>query len=259
MSEASTSAESKAKRADKARRLPWYVWDILVLGPLFGFLLFYLASGAFSYSYGTRNDGQSAFGMIWWFVLLTPLVFICLVAATVRVLAFWPRHIGSRTRLRMMQIGAAAGLVACVGLPFAGIMPLGYQTYTWGFRQYAQANIDVPAVQRWLAALEPGTCTGGPMERREWRNASLDWPKSIVRCDPDRITLSLDEEGAPLVRLTWIGFDSWWGVVVGRADMEIPETQPRKKEILPSGHEFYNEGEYRLPLAPGAYVWHNIR
>jgi len=170
----------------------------------------------------------------------------------VRVLAFWPRHIGSRTRLRMMQIGAAAGLVACVGLPFAGIMPLGYQTYTWGFRQYAQANIDVPAVQRWLAALEPGTCTGGPMERREWRNASLDWPKSIVRCDPDRITLSLDEEGAPLVRLTWIGFDSWWGVVVGRADMEIPETQP------PTRGRLYEQGEYRLPVAPGAYVWHNI-
>lgn len=61
-----------------------------------------------------------------------------------------------------------------------------------------------------------------------------------------------------MVRTGCIAFDAMWGVAVGHPEMAVPATQPREKEILPNGQVLYHSGEYRLPLAPGAYVWHNI-
>jgi hypothetical protein len=41
--------------------------------------------------------------------------------------------------------------------------------------------------------------------------------------------------------------------------MEIPKTQPVQRREYGHGDNkqvLYDHGEYRLPLAPGAYVWH---
>ena len=70
--------------------------------------------------------------------------------------------------------------------------------------------------------------------------------------------LVLGEAGRPTIRLGWGGSLAYWGFVVGDETMTVPETQPRTKEEFPSG-PVYSPGEYRLPIAPGAYVWHQIR
>lgn len=48
------------------------------------------------------------------------------------------------------------------------------------------------------------------------------------------------------------------GFVVGSEKMRIPETQPVTRREYPGGG-VYEPGEYRLPFAPGAYVWCEIR
>ena len=40
--------------------------------------------------------------------------------------------------------------------------------------------------------------------------------------------------------------------------MPIPETLPRRMHDH-YGQVLWDEGEYRLPLVPGAYVWHVIQ
>lgn len=40
--------------------------------------------------------------------------------------------------------------------------------------------------------------------------------------------------------------------------MPIPESIPPRKAEL-GGRVFWEEGERRLPLAPGAYVWHELQ
>lgn len=235
----------------KVGRVPWYVWDVIVLGLLFLLLAFYNGHSVVSYICGLRNDGLLLFRSIGWFVLLMPLTFICLVVAAVCILVRWPKRIVSRKRLRRLQVGVIVLFVAYMVLPFTGIVPPGYKAFTWGLREYARANVDVPAAQRWLGGLDPNLCTAIWMDRHQWQGAAIDWVNAIVGLDPDRIILSLDGEGFPTVRLEWIGFDSFWGLVIGHANMEIPKTLPAIRGQFPK------QGEYRLPFAPGSYVWHN--
>lgn len=251
MSDQSDSQRLPQRGGGKLGWVPWYVWDIIVLGSLFLCLTFYNAHSVFSYVIGLSNDGLLLFRSIGWFVLLMPLTFVCLVAAAVCIFVRWPRRVGCCKRLRRLQVGVTVALVVYLALPFTGILPPGYQTYTWGFRKYARTNVDVPAVQRWLGGLDPNLCTGVWMDRREWQDADIDWPDSVARLDPDRIILSLDGEDFPTLRLEWFGFDSFWGLVIGHANMEIPKTLPAVRGQFPQ------QGEYRLPFARGAYVWHN--
>jgi hypothetical protein len=61
------------------------------------------------------------------------------------------------------------------------------------------------------------------------------------------VNLDLDENSNPKVRLTWGGPFAHWGVEIGMQNMKIPPSN------------FSQWGEYRLPLEPGVYVWHEIQ
>ena len=120
-----------------------------------------------------------------------------------------------------------------------------------------QARVDVPAVQQWLSTIAPNSLDRqdvGAERDNEWEPHPI-----IVRLNPRGYGVSLDDAGRPMLEMQWgSGVLGTWGVTIGHANMAIPETQPRTKEILSNGQVFYNDGQYRLPLAPGAYVWHNI-
>lgn len=253
---ATTKARDDTDRVDSGSW--WYLWDV----PLLGFLLLFGACentfSMISYIGGLRNDGSLAFGAVLWSVLLFPLAAICLLLALVRILAFWPKHIRDRKRLRKLQVGVIIGLIVYLGLPFTGIIPPGYKTHTWGFRKHVRANVDVHAIQKWLATVDPNACTGGGVWTTDWQEQRSDWAQAVRRMNPESVTLALDGEGRPTIRIGWSGFDALWGLTVGHEDMTIPETQPTTEEILPNGQVFCNYGQYRLPLAPGAYVWHDL-
>jgi len=83
------------------------------------------------------------------------------------------------------------------------------------------------------------------------RKARLDWNRwdMVFFVLPIILIIlgHLDKNGKPKVRLTWGGPPGHWGVEIGMEDMEIPPS------------DFSQWGEYRLPLEPGVYVWHELQ
>lgn len=248
----------------------WYAWDVILLGLLFAYGTFGNSFPLFSYIGGLRNDGTLLFRIVVWFIIFLPLPGICFLALIARVTVHWPRHIAGRKQLLVLQIVALIGPLAYLGLPFTWIGPPGYMTYTRGFRRYVQTNVDVPALRAWLGTVDPNIYGGVPIVVKVDEDGNVKpmsvntgeavkLPGVVLRLRPHYVRVLVEEGRRPAVRLTWgSGWLGTWGLTVGHEEMEIPETQLRTKEILPGGRVIFNDGEYRLPLAPGAYVWHNI-
>lgn len=194
--------------------------------------------------------------VVWFFALL------------VRMLTAWLTHIRSWRRLVLLCTLTLIALAAWVGAPFSDLWPPGYVTFCHGFKRYVQANADLGAIRGWLNTLDPNTCTGedidlynGSVGKVRWPN-TMAWPSALTRFDPHYVQLMKADAGRPKIRLTWGGALGHWGVEIGPEDMPIPETVERtREEYGPPDHRqvFYTPDEYRLPLAPGAYVWYEIQ
>jgi hypothetical protein len=76
---------------------------------------------------------------------------------------------------------------------------------------------------------------------------SLDWPKTMRSLYAKDVYIRPYGNNEATIRLGWGGTFAKWGIVVGPNDMNIPEP------------DMQHGGEYRLYLAPGAYVWHDVR
>ena len=236
----------------------WYLWDLPSLGLLLLFGAFNASFPLIFYLGGLHNDGSLALGAVLWFVLLLPPAGICLVLALIRIGVFWPRHIRDRKTLRRLQVGVIIALLVILGLPFTRLLPPGYKTYTWGFRKYVRDNVDVAEIQHWLETVDPNACNKATGNVTDWRGQRDDWPEPVMRMNPQFVTLAPDESGRLAIRIAWSGFDAGWGLTVGHETMEIPETQPTIKEPQRGGHISHDYGQYRLPIPPGAYVWHDL-
>lgn len=266
MNEGNAGTEAHDDTGQVVQRSWWFLWDVPVLGYLLLFGAVELGFSVVSYIGGQRNEGGLAFMAVVLLVLQLPLAGICLLLALIRILAFWPRHVRNRKKLRRLQVGAILALLVCLGLPFTGLLPPGYKTYTWGFRRYVRAHADIPAMRTWLSALDPNTCEGLFIEigADESGGSSpelteADLPASVLDLRPRFVELFLDEGRRPAVRLLWgSGMLGTWGLTVGHEAMEVPPTQPTTKDIMPNGQVFYDYGQYRLPLSPGVYVWHDL-
>ncbi len=257
-------------QCDDSRKRPWYVLDVILLGSLFVLGAFGHASAVFFYFGGLRNDMMLPFYVAMIRLLLVLPTAACLLAILICVVWRWPRHIDHRVKLLVLLIVTIAVSVVWAGYLFLRLGPPGYMAYTWGLRTYARKHVDVAGVRVWRSSLDPNACEGvliririddngnpKPVLRSTGEDAEL--PECILCLEPRYIRLSLDAQQRPIVRLTWgSGFLGTWGVSVGHEQMEVPKTQPRTKEVLFNGQVFLNAGEYRLPLAPGAYVWHAL-
>ncbi len=246
----------------------WYVLDLVLFG---GFAAAYAGFWGInlltSFLDGLSNGGYwlcgffvfSGFG-----ILL--VVWFC--ALLVRMLTGWLVHVRSRRRLVLLCALTLVALAAWVGAPFADLWPPGYAAFTHGFRRHMQTNGDLGAIRDWLTTLDPSTCTRKDINlytgndlKSHWPN-TMAWPEAITRFDPHYVQLAKTETGRPKVRLTWGGALGHWGVEIGPEDMPIPETlETTREEYGPPDRRqvFYTPGEYRLPLAPGAYVWYEIQ
>lgn len=231
----------------------WYVPDIFLVGLLF----VYARMGPLaSYLGGLRNDEAYGFTLAIYWVLLLPAALICLAVIVLRLGITWPKHKHGPKRFRMGPLFAVVGLGICLALFFLSIGPPGYQTFTGGFRKYVQANADIPAIRAWLSTLDPNICTGQQVWIGESnRKQETDWPEPVTSLHLHYVLLRLDRDKYPVVRLGWAALDAFWGVEIGPEDMEIPETLPRQK-VQVGGSTMYEHGEYRLPVSPGVYVWH---
>ncbi|OHB65002.1 MAG: hypothetical protein A2Y77_07100 [Planctomycetes bacterium RBG_13_62_9] len=191
--------------------------------------------------------------------MLLPLAAVVLLILIFRLGVSWPKHIRDRSRLWRLRGLVIAGLGAYAGLFFMPIFS-SQDAFTLGLKKYAQANVDIPAIQAWLRTVDPKDCWGDRLDIRidalsEAEQAT--WPEAIKSLKPPCIVnLYLDADRRPVVRLEWGGFDEAYGIVVGSIDWEIPETRLGREET--TNESTFHKPDYTRPLAPGAYVWYDV-
>ncbi len=249
---AATKAGDDTNRVAKGS--PWYTWDIILLGVLFAYGTFGNSFPLLSYWGGLHNDKALAFKAVMWVALLIPVAGICLLAALIRIVIYWPRHIAKRGKLLVLQIVAILGALAYVGLPFTPIGPPGYKTYMWGLRQYARTQVDVTAIRGWLETLDPNECDGAESDVRrdaEGGPAAVPsvpgLPPCILTLEPRYVSLSLAEGHGLVAHLTWgSGLLGTWGLTVAPETVGVP---PSNRSQWP---------DYRLDVSPGVCVWCQI-
>ncbi|MDY0357678.1 MAG: hypothetical protein RBR19_17480 [Sedimentisphaerales bacterium] len=254
-------------RSDAKTRWPWYVWDIVLLG-LYVVLCvaFFCVPSALEYL-GTRRDGHSSWGVYGFlaFMWLGLLLFIGPWILALRLFIAWPRHIRGFRRLLLRWAVVIVGVVSLLAL-FYEFWPSGYQFRLWGFRRYVQRQADIPAIQAWLDTVDPIACNKEPIAIVRDEDGTVrvtpgdvNLPSPVLDLKPRYVRLSLDGTNRPMVCLQWgSGLEGTWGLTVGRKDMPIPKTQWPTTQTLPGGKVFRNRGEDRLPIADGAYIWHEL-
>lgn len=260
------SESEKVTETSRQDGPPWYVWDIILASPLFALGTFLHLGPLFRYFEGLRNEND-AFGPACCFVLaLVPAVLVSLPVMLIRMIISWPKHIRSKRRLWALRLLLVPGLLAYCALWFTPLPPSPGHAFIRGFEKYMNANVDAPAIQTWLIAVDPNLPTHMWLsEQGEFRvspeeeTPAIPCPECILRLEPKRAILATYDSGEARVMLYWGAFwSAGRGLVVGDEDMEIPQTRPSGWHYYPPDtreKRFRDRGCYVSPLAPGAYFW----
>ena len=237
------SAERQPTGGESARGPRWYYWDIGLAALPFWFGLMFDPWGILNYLGGLINVPFALLALMFSATLL-PAALLCIPILLVRMLIIWPRHI--RPWRRVLCLWGATVTVFAIVFVLPWVLRES-DPFMSGFTSYVHRRADISAVQAWLGTLEPPT----PSEPGHREHLSLDWhkfPPSIRRLDAWGTRIDLDDENRPMLRLSWgSGVMGTWGLVIGTREMHIP----------PSDRSRY--GEIRTPIAPGAYVWREVR
>ena len=249
--------ETKQAKERKAG-LDWNWWDMVFFVLPIAFVIFGRLAG-FEYLRSRYNSFLAGFVALILYPAIGVFIIYCFFANIIRLAGGWTKHSRRRRILIVTEIGI---LIVLISLFFAPcFMPVnsllwvpGYKPLTYHFGQEIRSKADVEAIRDWLRTLSKEDCTGetigliyvpGSFKMR-WRD-SMEWPESLKVFHPNYVKLDLDEKGNPKVRLTWGGPPGHWGVEIGMEDMQIPPS------------DFSEWGEYRLPVEPGVYVWHELQ
>jgi len=239
----------------------WYLWDVALAVAIAMGCPYFLP--LFGYVDGLR--GTTSLNGVLFVCMFWPAVGVFLIILASRAIRTWPRRIPSKRKLRLLRLALVGGFTVLFVLPFTPLRLPGPPGFCEGFRRYVRSHLDVCDVQAWLDTLDPNLYAGeffdlsGRHGDATDRPAVVDWPEGIFRLAPRHVQLTTTGTGRLKMRLTWGGgLTGEWGVEIGPVDMAIPKSVPPRKIDL-GGQVLWDEGEYRLPLAPGAYVWHELQ
>ena len=209
----------------------------IILGPLGG--LPYL-SGRFS---------PSLTGYACMLYPVTGLIIIYyFFASIVRLFRGWRKHTGKKKLLIVAEIAIPLLLIALYIIPFfiPNVAPMFSfdKPLLYGCRDRIRSKADIEAIRDWL----------GTLSKDDYNSSShynpippSKQPKSLKVLKHGAVHLLADENGNPKVRSHWGGgLFGHWGFEIGMVDMEIPPSN------------FSHNGEYRLPVEPGVYVWREL-
>ncbi len=251
-----------AKNKERKSSLDWNNWDAIFFVVIMPFiilatLIILAPSGGISYLSG-RFDVPLDFLVvcvlaIWMtsplMIVITIFPFVVIgffaIIGAVRLISNWNRYANKKRLIRITQIGISILVTTIPFLPlvvFTKLYSPGYKPFTYGFRERMRSKADIEDIRDWLKRRRKEESTGDTV-----RFISYGWPKSVKVLNPGYVNFDIDENGNPKVRLTWGGGFGHWGVEIGMEDMETPLS------------DFSQFGEYRLPLEPGAYVWHELQ
>lgn len=241
--ESCDGARVMASECDDSGRRPLFrtrhAGAVAVFGLLavVGFFMVHLAA----YRAGTRNDYPSMFAPTCTFILVLGLgVAAFTLYGLADILFRWPC---SFSHLVIKLTLTAIPLLTCVGIMFVSKrMP---PSYLYGFRRWATANVDIEAIQQWLA-----TDRAKYMGLFSENNFPPEWPKGLTEFKPQSIAFGGTDANELTVSFFWGAIDETWGLVVGPPTMTMPKAGKIDRSEL--------HWEYRLPAKAGAYVYDRI-
>ena len=227
--------------------LDWNKWDAVISVALVAFIII-VPLGGIEYLNGRFNTTYSIFFDAC-FINLTVGIFIYVffIVSMVQLLCNWKRYTRRKRLIKTLQIGIPiifiASLIMSIFTPIeTHLWQPGYKPFTHGFKERIRSEADIEDIRDWLRTLSKEDYTG-----ENFIAPQSKFPESFKVLKPRYVNLDMDKNGNPKVRLTWGGGFGHWGVEIGMEDMEIPPS------------DFSQDGEYRLPLQPGAYVWHELQ
>jgi|GEM_PF-6827094 len=224
----------------------WYYWDLALAAVLLWFEIILDPWGVFGYLGGLINVPFSHIALLM-SVMVVPVAPLFPLVLLVRMLAVWPRRLHSWRRL-LTAWGMSTG-VFLIGFILPFLLPIArpWDAFMAGFQKHVRWRVDIPAVQGWLGALKPSPLRPG-QARPDLTVEERDLPPSIVRLRAWGWRIDFDDASRPSIRLMWgSGVMGGWGLVVGNRDTETPPS------------DFSRYGEIRQAIAPGAYVWYDVK
>jgi len=255
--DAKTNIET-SETGEKKPKIDWNKWDWLIFVFLVAFI-FFIPLGGIIYL-GGRFSGYPVsfvYACIIYFSGFC-LLFVFVIAGAIQILCNWKIYTSRKKLIKTIQIGILlpffTSFVISVFTPLETFLwQPGYKLTTYGYRDRLRKEVDIIEIRDWLKTLRKEDCTGKRIDlvsgsdysKRYWPD-SIEWPKSLKVLNPRFVSLVLDENGKPKIRLTWVEGMAFLGIEIGMEDMEIPPS------------DFSHNGEYRLPVESGAYVWHEL-
>ena len=238
----------------KDHTVDWNIWDVILLVFIVVYVIL-VPIGGFHYFCGWYNPNLLFRVACCFFLVEIVLLLLFTVICTKRLFNNWTKYTQRKRFIRIIYICIFLFFTLSLFTPINILMySPGYQPFIYGFRERIESNADIEDIRNWLETLQDEDCNGETISlhsdsvpfKSHWPN-SIEWPESLKVFNPSYAILSLDENGNPKMSLTWGGPFGHWGVVIGMEDMEIPPSDLRRY------------GEYRLPLEPGVYVWHELQ
>lgn len=239
--------EEQKKENTKGKKTFWLITGIVLFASYFSLLgiMIYLQWGQEQRHYLDGFNGTFeglARAIYSFFVLLgsVPIFILTLLYA-----CFLKSMFGLRSRIHNTKRTFLVLLILLNPiLLFSVFNSPRHEQFTKGYRDWAKSVLDIKEIRDWMSGYN----------ERYTRIGSKDFqgPKCLAEYYSRLNTgLVFNEEGEKILRtMSGGGFQSW-GIVIGSAKMEVPDSE----NYVYSG----GASEYRLKLADGAYVWYELQ
>ncbi|MBC8378997.1 MAG: hypothetical protein H8E62_07480 [Planctomycetes bacterium] len=252
--------KEQKEKVTKGWRIFWVIFDIIFFGIyIFYFLIISDPKKTLSF-YDGLYDKNYTFGILFVPFVLWPFTATLLMTLLVR-LFFWNCYFENKTRLWFTRI--AVMLLPVLFFILSFLFPVGqpgYKPFTAGFHQRMQKRLDVEKIRVWLETLDPELFDGESYDLIYRLNDNVfpfPIPKNVPPFPIPKEIRGLGENVRRLdfytenkmrcIRIKWGSFLGSWGIVIGPEEMKIPAS------------DFSDDGECRLKLEDGVYVWHELQ
>jgi len=190
---------------------------------------------------GLNNSaGDSVWAAFSFYAILAHVCIILAICAIVQL------FLSPRTyRHVLLRFGFLIAIPAIFAGSFIVAVPRGSNAFERGYEQWILKEVDIDAVQRWLATEGPKYAGKGYYTHG---NFPEDWPAFLTEFKPPYISFpDSASRGGPYVEFEWGGPLLHWGFIIGLPTMPMPE----KGAINLTPTLF----EYRCPIKPGVYIF----
>ena len=160
-------------------------------------------------------------GMI--YPVIGVFIIYCFFAGIIRLFGGWRKHNKKKLIIAaefVIPIVFLLLFIAPLFIPAGSDLWSPDKAFNYGFRDRIRSKADIRSIRDWMRKLR----------KEEYKDFSVrlprdEWTKSLKVLNPNIITLFVDKNENPQVRMTWGAAVFHWGVAIGMDDMVITPTK----------------------------------